>query len=128
MKDTFIMIKPDATERKLQLDVQRHLIADDFQIVEARTLTLQDRAASFLYLEHSVKDFFGDLVAYTCSGPVQLLWLRHTDDGATARGRRLVMQLRSVYALDKRRNSIHGSDGDEAAARELSYFFNWKPS
>lgn len=127
MKDTFIMIKPDATERGLQGDIQRYFLGLHFEIVEARTLTLRDEAAIFLYLEHAEKPFFSDLVAYTCSGPVQLLWLRRHLDDAPWLGRRTVTMLRSAYALDKRRNSVHGSDSDEAAVRELSYFFNWRP-
>ena len=131
---TFIMIKPDATERNLVGSLLGRFESAGFTITALRSEHRLDKAAAeFLYAEHLGKKHFPDLVAYTMSGPVVLAVLESPADDAVAKVRDMMGPsdvekaapgtLRRDFGVSYRKNSIHGSDGPEAAAREIAYFF-----
>ena len=132
MNKTFAMIKPCAQARGVTSFMKADIDAAGFHIEQEKELTLTREQAEWLYREHSEKGHFNDLVDFTISGPVTLLVLSSEGDNVPAQFRELMgptdiskapaESLRGKYAEDFRRNSIHGSDGNESAAEELAYF------
>jgi nucleoside-diphosphate kinase len=130
---TFVMIKPDAMGRGLKGEILTMIQDSGFSINRGITRRLTNDEAEFLYDEHSGKSHFKDLVAFTTSGDVFLMEV--SGDGAIKGVRNLVgpsdlkaarekpLTIRGKYAEDHRRNCVHSSDGLEAAARELKFFF-----
>ena len=124
MKQTFAMIKPCAVAR----GVTSQMIED----ITNAGFTIDRQQAEWLYREHAERSHFGDLVDFTISGPVVLMQLSGSSDTVPTDFRALMgptdiakagpATLRGKYAEDFRRNSIHGSDGDDSAREELEYF------
>lgn len=133
MNKTFAMIKPCAQARGVASFMKADIDAAGFHIEQEKETTLTRDQAEWLYREHSEKSHFNDLVDFTISGPVTLLLLSGKGDNVPTQFRELMGptdikkaapdSLRGKYAEDFRRNSIHGSDGNESAAEELQYFF-----
>jgi len=132
MKQTFAIIKPCAMARGASPDMIRDIEDAGFVIERRRELTLSREQAEWLYREHSSRDHFPDLVDFTISGPVLIMELSGQGETVPVDFRSLMgptdiskagpHTLRGKYAEDFRRNSIHGSDGDDSAAEELAYF------
>ncbi len=139
MLRTFAMIKPDATQRNLETEIANFIRNSGWAIIKSVPCTLLRAQAAWLYREHEGKDFFPGLVDYTTSGPVVLLLLEWDDRiprsvadapslfrqhmGATDHTQAAEGTIRKAFAIGYRENSIHGSDGADAAIREISYFF-----
>ena len=91
----------------------------------------QSIAESF-YEAHKEKPFYDKLVTYMTSGNIIALILEK--DNAVRLFRDLIGStdpelakegtIRKLYAIDKSFNSIHGSDSDANAEREISIIFN----
>ena len=129
---TFSIIKPDATARDLEGPINAMFTAAGLNVIAQKHTTLtQDQAEGF-YAEHSERPFFGELVEFMTSGPVVLQVLE--GEGAIAKNREVMGAtnpaeadegtIRKTYAEDIGRNSVHGSDSPESAAREIAYFFS----
>ncbi|GAC1530186.1 MAG: hypothetical protein NVS2B4_08960 [Ramlibacter sp.] len=80
---------------------------------------------------HKARPFFKDLVDFMISGPVMIQALE--GPGAIARNRELMGAtdpkkaekgtIRADFADSIDANAVHGSDGPETAAVEVSFFF-----
>lgn len=133
-RQTFGMIKPDATARGLEYRMMEHISKAGFRIVETRRLTLARSDAEWLYREHAARDHFADLVDYTISGDVVLMLIEGADDDVATAFRRLMGAtdhtkaepgtLRAEFAVGYRENSIHGSDSVAAAKDEIAHFMS----
>ena len=132
MKTTFAMIKPCAQARGDAAKMQAVIQNAGFSIERQSQKTLTREQAEWLYREHAEKAHFNDLVAFTISGPVTLMEISSPNENTPAHFRDLMgptdiskagpETLRGKFAEDFRRNSIHGSDGNESAKAELAYF------
>ena len=128
---TLFIIKPDATGRNLVGRIIAHVEDKGFKIVEARyTRVTRDQCNEF-YAEHVGKSFFPELVDYMTSGPAMVCCLEReaavstlrevigaTDPAQAAEG-----TIRKLYAESKGRNSVHASDSQPSAEREVKLFF-----
>ena len=95
-------------------------------------MKLSREQAEGFYAEHTGKPFFDALVQYMMSGPVLVQVLE--GESAIAVNRRLMGAtnpaeadpgtIRADFAESIDANAVHGSDGLESAAREISYFFD----
>ena len=93
---------------------------------------LNEREAGGFYDVHRERPFFGDLVAFMTSGPCVPMVLEK--DNAVADFREVIGAtnpqeaaegtIRNLYAKSIDANAIHGSDSDENARIESSYFFS----
>jgi nucleoside-diphosphate kinase len=125
------MIKPDGVAAGLTGEIISRIERRGLVIVGLKKLTVSHAAAEAHYAEHREKPFFGELVDFITSGPVVMLAV----DGQGAIGALRTMMgatnplnaapgtIRGDYALDVGQNIIHGSDGEESAARELALHF-----
>jgi len=131
---TFVMIKPDAVERGLTGEITRLFESSGFIVRKMLSIQMTLEEAEALYDEHKNKPHFKDLTDYIMSGRVWCICFEKENAVADARAmigdsnpdKRFPGTLRDLYAIDYRRNSIHGSDSDAAASREIKLFFKRK--
>jgi nucleoside-diphosphate kinase len=128
---TLSIIKPDATRRNLTGKINAKFEDAGLSIVATKRLQLTQAQAEAFYAEHAHRPFFGDLVSFMISGPVvaQVLSgeaaIQKNRDimGATNPANAEAGTIRKEFAESIEANSVHGSDGVDAAAREISFFF-----
>ena len=128
---TFSIIKPDATRRNLTGAVTKMLEEAGLRVVASKRIHMTKDQAEGFYAVHKERPFFGELVEFMISEPVVVQVLEGED--AVARNRDIMGAtnpadaaegtIRKTHALSIGENSVHGSDSDENAAIEISYFF-----
>jgi len=128
---TLSIIKPDATKRNLTGAINMRFEEAGLRIVAQKRAQLSRAAAEGFYAEHSERPFFGELVDFMISEPVVIQVLQ--GDNAIAKNREIMGEtnpanaaegtIRKDFALSIGENSVHGSDSETSAAREISYFF-----
>jgi nucleoside-diphosphate kinase len=131
MERTLILVKPDAYGRSLSGEIMSRFERKGLRPVAARVLTMTYEMAGAHYAEHVDKPFFPRLAAFITSGPLLALVLE--GPSAIAAARQLIGAtdpltaapgtIRGDFGLESARNLVHGSDGPEAAAREIAIFF-----
>jgi nucleoside-diphosphate kinase len=129
---TLSIIKPDAVARNLIGEIETRFEKAGLQIVAAKMIHMDDEKAGGFYAEHKERPFYNDLVAFMTSGPVVVQVLE--GENAIAHNRELMGAtnpenaaegtIRKDLAESLERNSVHGSDSPESAAREVAYFFD----
>ena len=132
MSRTLMIIKPDATDRNLIGHIVSRLEKARFKIVAMKMVNLDEQQARSFYAVHEGKPFLNDLVEFMMSGPVVPMVLEkegavtelRTLVGATDPGKADCGTIRYEIGLDIQRNSVHASDSDENAAKEIAFFFD----
>ena len=129
---TFTMIKPDAVENGYAGAILNEIIEAGFSVKALKFTHLSRVQAQSFYGVHKERPFFGDLVEFMISGPIYAAILEK--DQAVADFRTLIGAtnpkeakegtIRNKYAQSIDANAIHGSDSDENAAVEGSFFFS----
>jgi nucleoside-diphosphate kinase len=128
---TFTMIKPDAVTDGNSGAIIKMIEAAGFRVVALKkTLLTPERAGEF-YAVHKDRPFYNDLCAYMSSGPIIPIILEkenavadfRTLIGATNPANAEEGTIRKLFAKSMEANAIHGSDSDENAAIEGSFFF-----
>lgn len=128
---SFVMIKPDGVAAGLTGEIITRIERRGLTVVGLKKVTVSPEAARAHYDEHRDKPFFGELVDFITSGPVVMMAVEgsgaigalRTMMGATNPLKADPGTIRGDYALDVGQNIIHGSDGEESAARELALHF-----
>ena len=129
---TFTMIKPDATEKGSTGGILQMINAAGFKIVAMKMTNLSKEKAGEFYAVHSERPFYGELVEFMSRGPITAAILEK--DNAVEEFRKLIGAtnpanaeegtIRRKYAASIGENAVHGSDSDENAAIEGSFFFS----
>lgn len=128
---TFTMIKPDAVADGNTGAIIKMIEEAGFKVVSMKkTLLTPERAGQF-YEVHKERPFYGDLCKYMSSGAIVPMILEK--DNAVADFRTLIGAtnpanadegtIRKLFAKSIEANAIHGSDSDENAGIEGSFFF-----
>lgn len=128
---TLSIIKPDATRRNLTGAINQRFEEAGLRIVAQKRVQLSRQTAEGFYAEHAERPFFGELVDFMISEPVVLQVLQGENAvlknreimGATNPANANEGTIRKDFALSIGENSVHGSDSEVSAAREVSYFF-----
>ncbi|UYZ61682.1 nucleoside-diphosphate kinase [Hymenobacter weizhouensis] len=128
---TFTMIKPDATQENHIGGILHMIEEGGFRIVALKKTRLTEERAGQFYAVHKERPFFGDLVQYMSSGPIVAAILEkdnavadfRTLIGATNPAQAAEGTIRKKYAKSIEANAVHGSDSDENAQIEGSFFF-----
>jgi nucleoside-diphosphate kinase len=129
---TFTIIKPDAVANGHTGKVIDDIIAGGFGIVAMKYMKLSQEQAGAFYAVHKERPFYNDLVSFMTSGPVVVAVLSKENAvadfrnliGATDPSKAEAGTIRAKYAKSIDANAIHGSDSDENAAIEASFFFS----
>lgn len=131
MQRTFSIIKPDAVRRNLIGQITQRFEENGLAIVASKMKRLTRAEAEGFYAEHKGRDFYEPLIEYMISNPIIVQVLEGEDAikknrqvmGVTDPTKADANTIRADFALSVRENSVHGSDSEESAAREIAYFF-----
>ena len=132
MQKTFSIIKPDAVKRNLIGHINQIIESSDLKILASKKMYLTKNQAEIFYEVHKERPFFNSLIDYMTSGPVQVqVW---EGENAVAKYRKIMGAtnpaeaeegtIRKLYAESIEANSVHGSDSEENAKIEISFFFS----
>lgn len=128
---TFTIIKPTAVSKGYTGPILNMIAEAGFKISALRMLQLTQKEAEDFYAVHSERPFYRDLVDYMVSGAIVVGVLEKenaVDDyrlliGATDPAKADEGTIRKRFAESVQANAVHGSDSDENAAIEASFFF-----
>ncbi len=128
---TLSIIKPDATRRNLTGAINAKFEEAGLRIVGQKRLQLTKSQAERFYEVHKERAFYDSLVSFMTSGPVVVQVLE--GENAVEENRRVMGAtnpanadegtVRKEFAESIEANSVHGSDSDENAAKEIAFFF-----
>lgn len=129
---TFTMIKPDAFADGNSGAIIKMIEEAGFKIEAMKLTRLTAESAGAFYAVHKERPFYNDLVAYMSSGPIIAMILSkdnavadfRTFIGATNPAEAAEGTVRKLFAKSIEANAIHGSDSDENAVIEGSFFFS----
>ena len=129
---TFTMIKPDAVEANNIGPILAMINKAGFTIKAMKYLALSKEQAGNFYAVHKERPFYGELVDYMSSGPIVAAVLEKNNAvadfrtliGATDPTKAADGTIRKLFAKSIAANAVHGSDSDENAANEASFFFS----
>jgi len=126
------MIKPDAVAAGNMGAILDQITKGGFKVVAMKYLHLTAAQAGKFYEVHSARPFYGELVEFMSSGPIVAAILEkenavadfRTLIGATNPAEAAEGTIRKMFAKSIGENAVHGSDSDENAAIEGSFFFS----
>ena len=132
MSRTFSIIKPDATKRNITGSINQLIEKKGLKIIGQKRIKMSIQQAEQFYSIHNDKPFFRDLVEYMTSEPVIVQVLMGENAvkiyrevmGATNPDNADEGTIRKLFALNVQENSVHGSDSEENAKKEIEFFFN----
>ena len=128
---TFSIIKPDAVKKNATGDILHTMQQAGFRIIGLKMVEITREQAEGFYAVHAGKPFFLSLCDFMSSGPIVVIALEKENAiadfrklmGATNPANAEEGTIRKKWASDIENNAIHGSDADDTARFELSYFF-----
>ena len=102
------------------------------KIIKKKEIILNKEQAQKFYEIHSDKPFYNDLCDFMTSGPiiVQMLEANNAVElyrkvmGSTDPNEAEENTIRKKFATSIQENAVHGSDSEENALKELSFFFS----
>jgi nucleoside-diphosphate kinase len=129
---TFGIIKPDAVRAGKQGTIIQRILDNGFNIRGMKLIHQTKKQAEGFYAVHAGKGFYEELTEFMSSGPCVVLALEKENAvkawrdlmGATNPAEAAEGTLRKEFAISIGENAVHGSDSDENAAIEISYFFS----
>ena len=132
MERTLSIIKPDGVKKNVIGEVIKKFESNGLRSAAIKKIHMIKTQAEGFYAVHRARPFFGSLTEFMSEGPVVTIVLE--GNNAIAKNRELMGAtnpkdaapgtIRKDFAADIERNVVHGSDGPETAAFEISYFFN----
>ena len=131
LQRTLAIVKPDAVARNATGDIIATIESHDFRIIGMKMLHISKKEAEGFYAVHAGKPFFNSLTDFMSSGPIVIMALEKEDAikawrdlmGPTNPANAGEGTIRKKWGSSIERNATHGSDADEPARFELSYFF-----
>jgi nucleoside-diphosphate kinase len=129
---TFTMIKPKAVENGHIGNILAKIIEGGFSIKAMKYLRLTKEQAMDFYAVHKERPFYNDLTEFMSSGPIVAAVVEKENAvedyrkliGATNPADAAEGTIRKLYATSIEANAVHGSDSDENAQIEASFFFS----
>lgn len=129
---TFGIIKPDAVAKGHTGKIIDRILSSGFQIRGMKLIHQSKKQSEGFYAVHAARPFYGELTEFMSSGPCVVLALEKENAvkawrdlmGATNPAEAEEGTLRKEFAGSIGENAVHGSDSDENAAIEISYFFS----
>ncbi|MEX2352746.1 MAG: nucleoside-diphosphate kinase, partial [Gammaproteobacteria bacterium] len=125
-EQTLSIIKPDAVAKNIIGEIYTRFEKAGLSIVAAKMMHLDKEKAGLFYAVHKERPFFGELVEFMSSGPVQIQVLE--GDNAIQKNRDLMGAtfpkdaapgtIRADFCDpdgDPGENAVHGSDSPETA-------------
>ncbi|HKE31339.1 MAG TPA: nucleoside-diphosphate kinase [Candidatus Angelobacter sp.] len=131
LQRTFSIVKPDAVGKNVAGAIIAMIQEAGFRILGMKMLEITKEQAEGFYAVHASKPFFNSLTGFMSSGPIVVMALEKENAiadlrklmGATNPANAEPGTIRKKWAESIERNAIHGSDAEDTARFELSYFF-----
>ena len=128
---TLAIIKPDAVRKNAIGNIIEQLERNSFRILAMKILEISQHQAEQFYAVHAHRPFYNSLTNFMSSGPIVVLALERENAipdlrqlmGSTNPADAAEGTIRKKWASSIEQNAIHGSDAEESARYELSYFF-----
>ena len=132
IQKSFVMMKPDAVQRRLMGKILSRFEEKGLQIVAVKLMQIDEELAKTHYGEHAEKPFFPSLVEYITSSPALAMVIEGEEAittirklvGATNPLEADLGTIRGDYGMDTGRNIIHASDSPASAEREIGLLFS----
>jgi nucleoside-diphosphate kinase len=129
---TFAIIKPDAVAAGNAGKIIDRIIKGGFRIRAMKLIQQTRKQAEGFYEVHRGKPFYEGLTEFMSSGPCVVMVLEKEGAvkawrdamGATDPAKADEGTIRKDFGSSVGENATHGSDSDENAAIEISYFFS----
>ena len=131
IEKTLSIIKPDAVERNLVDEIKNIFLKNKLSILDSKKIHITKDEASEFYKVHQSKPFYNDLCTYLSSGPIVVMILE--GENAVTANRELMgatnpkdaddNTIRKLYGISIDKNSVHGSDSEDNAKKEIEFFF-----
>jgi nucleoside-diphosphate kinase len=128
---TLVLLKPDAVRRGLVGNILSRFESKGLAVVAMELRHIDATQADAHYAEHVERDFYPPLRTFVTSGPLVAAVLEGDEaievvraiNGATDGRKAAPGTIRGDLSLSNRENLVHGSDGEESAAREIALWF-----
>ncbi|HYP02526.1 MAG TPA: nucleoside-diphosphate kinase [Pyrinomonadaceae bacterium] len=129
---TFGIIKPDAVRNGKTGSIIQRITDSGFKLRGMKLIHMTRKEAEGFYAVHRERPFFGELTEFMSSAPCVVLALEKQGAvkawrdlmGATDPAKADEGTLRKEFATSIGENAVHGSDSEENARIEISYFFS----
>ena len=129
---TLTMIKPTAAKKGYTGKILEKITDGGFRIQAIKMFRMSKADAEKFYEVHKERPFYGELTDFMSSGPIVAAVLEKENAvgdyrkliGATNPKDAAEGTIRKLYATDIQANAVHGSDSDENAEIETSFFFS----
>jgi nucleoside-diphosphate kinase len=129
---TLTMIKPEAVADGNAGAILDMFVKGGFRILAMKMLHLSGDKAGAFYAVHRERPFYNNLVSYMSSGPIVAAVLEKENAvedfrkliGATDPTKAEAGTVRARFGKSIEQNAVHGSDSDDNARLEASFFFS----
>jgi nucleoside-diphosphate kinase len=129
---TFGIVKPDAVRAGHTGKIIQRIIDKGFRVRGLKLIHMTRKEAEGFYAVHRERPFFAGLTEFMSSAPCVVMALEKENAvkawrdlmGATDPAKADDGTLRMEFGGSVGENAVHGSDSDENAAIEISYFFS----
>jgi nucleoside-diphosphate kinase len=129
---TFGIIKPDAVRAGQMGQIIQRITEGGFRLRAMKLIYMTRREAEGFYAVHRERPFFGELTEFMSGGPCVVMVLEKEGAvrawrdlmGATDPSKADEGTIRKEFAASIGENAVHGSDSEENARIEISYFFS----
>jgi nucleoside-diphosphate kinase len=129
---TFGIIKPDAVRGGKTGTIIQRITDGGFRVRAMKLIRMTLEEAEGFYEVHRERPFFPELTKFMSSGPCVVMALERKGAvkawrdlmGATDPAKADEGTLRKEFGGSVGENAVHGSDSEENAAIEISYFFS----
>lgn len=126
------MIKPEAVRKGFIGPIITKIAEGGFRIIAMKYMQLTREQAMQFYAVHHERPFYHDLVEFMSSGPIVAAilekenaveayrqWIGSTNPSEAPAG-----TIRALFGSSIQENAVHGSDSDDNAVKEASFFFS----
>jgi nucleoside-diphosphate kinase len=131
MERTLILLKPDCVQRRLMGRVIARFEEKGLNIIAMKMMRVTPELAKQHYAEHVQKAWYPTLEGFITGGPIVAAVVEGLEAirvvremlGATSGLKAAPGTIRGDFSASRQMNLVHGSDGPDAAAREIALYF-----
>lgn len=131
MQRTLILLKPDCVQRRLMGRIITRFEDKGLNFVAMKLMRITPELAKKHYAEHVEKGWYPQLEGFITGGPIVAAVVEGQDAiqvvrgilGATNGLQAAPGTIRGDFSSSQQMNLVHGSDGPEAAQREIALYF-----
>jgi nucleoside-diphosphate kinase len=131
MERTLILLKPDCVQRRLAGRVIARFEDKGLNVIAMKMMRVTPDLAKQHYAEHVKKEWYPALEGFITSGPIVAAVVEGLEAirvvremlGATSGLKAAPGTIRGDFSSSRQMNLVHGSDGPDAAKREIALYF-----